>query len=594
MKKFGFLNINRSIQNRIFIYFIIVITISTSVLSFSLYYSTIEMLKSKVSDSFSQTLEYIGYSIEKELKQIKQISDFIFINSDIKELLVKKYKNQGERLADIYKVDEVFSNYSIANVFSYIPSIKILGNNGEEISFGNEAYEVDSNKIKELWLEKSNIGNDGKILWSGIHKNYITLPFEDKYVISLLRIIMSENYTEDIGVMYISLEPEIFGNMLGKVKLKNGCEIFIVDNNNRIVYHNDKGLLAGDINKVIDASDKLVACHNIDAFGWKVYGTIPLSIFKEEANAVIHITIIAFFLSFILTCIIWHFILSRIVRPVKNLANTMKSVGEDKILVKFEYKGQDEIGILGQNFNHMIERINNLFNSLLMEQYNVLQAQINPHFLFNTLNSIRWMAIIQKADNIKEVLDVLSRLLLNSTKNIRQFITLEEELNNLKDYIYIEKLRYNDAFDVIFEVQEDILKHYCVKFILQPLVENAIFHGIEPKKGIGVIRITINKGSENTICFQVKDNGVGMTQEQISTVLHLVKEKTRGLCGIGIKNVDDRIKMTYGSKYGISIESRIGEYTAVTVSIPADEKGELPPGHKYQSVLTAGEGVDCV
>lgn len=177
------------------------------------------------------------------------------------------------------------------------------------------------------------------------------------------------------------------------------------------------------------------------------------------------------------------------------------------------------------------------------------------------------MAILIRADNIKEVTEVLTRLLRSSTNKVGQFITIKEELSILEDYIYIEEIRYKGKFDVHYDVDENLLNYKCIKFILQPLVENAIFHGIEPKEGLGNIWISIYC-SESDIVFEVKDDGVGMDKMQIDKIWQESRDKVTGFSGIGIVNVNERIKLTYGKEYGLFIESEIGEYTKVKTIIP--------------------------
>src|SRR5690606_2842455 len=215
------------------------------------------------------------------------------------------------------------------------------------------------------------------------------------------------------------------------------------------------------------------------------------------------------------------------------------------------------------SFNYMIERVHILFNNLLEEQYKTLMTEINPHFLYNTLNSIRWMAIIQKADNIKEAIDALSRLLLNTINQTERFVTIEEELQNLRDYVYIQKIRYNDRFQIKYDIVKDVLNQKCLRFMLQPFVENAIFHGIDPEKNMLTIEISIYEEVDN-IVFVVKDDGVGMTQEKLKEIFEAESDSS----GIGIKNVNNRIKMIYGQSYGVEIKSKEGSYTEVKMELP--------------------------
>jgi two-component system sensor histidine kinase YesM len=241
--------------------------------------------------------------------------------------------------------------------------------------------------------------------------------------------------------------------------------------------------------------------------------------------------------------------------------------------------GEDELGVLGDEINEMAENIRILLDRVIKDEkekrrleLEVLQNQVNPHFLYNTLNSIKLMATIQKAEGISESIAALGRLMRNLSKHSSEKISLAEEISLLNDYIYIQNIRYKGKIKIDYQIADQaLLRCKIIKFSLQPIVENAIFHGIEPKKDAGQIVIGILE-QNGQIVISIEDNGVGMTSEQIQAVLaDPTGDKTRGFSGIGIKNVDERIKLSYGQIYGISIESVVGEYTKVYLKIPRED-----------------------
>lgn len=561
----------------------LIVTLLAMLISFRSYQISVEILQDKVGSALQETLTYVGNGVEKELRQVEQISDFIFSNTNIRKILGKNYTHRAERIEDFNRMDDIFNSYSISTVFPYLSAIKIFGNNGEEYSFGGQVYELDSNEVKSQGVQEVLSRNKQTQLWTGIHKAYLLEPFQSRYAVSLYRLMKDEKYAKDTGLLYMSIKPEIFEALLKRVTLHNESEIYIVDHFGKIVYHSGmtkQFLNIGDIEGIdteqhdsgifINKSKEarlLVSSYSINTYGWKVYGTIPLNTLIGDNKRIILSSFALAAVILLLASAAWYVILSRITKPLKALTNTMKSVGEGNMFVKFECSREDEIGLLARSFNYMMDKMHNLFDNLLKEQYKVLQAQINPHFLYNTLNSIRLMAIIHRVDNIKEVIDALSRLIMNSMKSEKQFVTIEEEINNLKDYIYIQKIRYNYSFDVEFDIDEELLKYQCISFILQPQVENAIFHGIEPKKGYGLIRVSVQREDE-IIAFTIWDNGVGMSEEQIHRLLSENRKEDRGFSGIGIGNVNERIKMLYGKQYGILITSKLGEYTSVKITIP--------------------------
>ena len=201
----------------------------------------------------------------------------------------------------------------------------------------------------------------------------------------------------------------------------------------------------------------------------------------------------------------------------------------------------------------------------------MLQAQINPHFLYNTLDSIRWIAVIQKSSGIVKMVTALSGLLKNMAKGFNEKVTLQKELDFLNDYVTIEKVKYVELFDLEVRVDEpELYEALVIKLTLQPLVENAIFNGIEPGGKHGTIVIHVYR-EHDCLVIQVRDDGVGIPKEKMDALLnHTEKVKGSSMSGIGLPNVDRRIKLNYGDQYGLSIESREGEFTEITVRMPLE------------------------
>lgn len=205
-------------------------------------------------------------------------------------------------------------------------------------------------------------------------------------------------------------------------------------------------------------------------------------------------------------------------------------------------------------------------------ELSLLQSQINPHFLYNTLDSIRWMAVIQGSKNIEQTTKALIRLLRNTAKGLGDKIPLRDELSLVADYVHIQQVRYVEIFDYLCTVPKELMDCLIVKFTLQPIVENAILHGIEPTGRFG--QITINAHAEGDSLFlTVEDNGAGMTREELEqlTASMSAKPDPNSMNGIGVSNVDTRLKFQYGEGYGLTYESAPDQFTRVTIHIPREE-----------------------
>lgn len=271
----------------------------------------------------------------------------------------------------------------------------------------------------------------------------------------------------------------------------------------------------------------------------------------------------------------------RVTQPLQRLSTHINRLTEEKVLTEDRSieAGEDEISKIGKEFNRLVRHINSLIKKQkkMYEQrqrleMNALQAQINPHFLYNTLDSVRWMAVIQNAGSIADTVMSLENLLRNMAKGVGDKITLREELSLVQDYVHLQQVRYMEIFDYICDVPEKYEDYLIVKMTMQPIIENAIFHGIEPTGDYGVIKVHVRE-TERDLYISIEDNGMGMDENELADILKSNKNKNKNaLSGVGIVNVDERLKMTYGSGYGLIYEGKKGEFTRVTIHIPKEKR----------------------
>lgn len=269
-----------------------------------------------------------------------------------------------------------------------------------------------------------------------------------------------------------------------------------------------------------------------------------------------------------------------ITRPLKKLVAHIRRMSENVFTEdKAIEASKDEIGEVGKVINEMCLSFKHLLNETAQvsdQKRNIeialLQSQVNPHFLYNTLDSIHWMAVIQKSPGISNITRSLSNLLKNMAKGYSQKISLQEELKLLDDYVTIQSIRYMETFELINNINKEFYKYNIVKLTLQPLVENAIFHGIEPKGSYGTITLDAYD-DEKYLYITVEDTGVGMTEDELASVLKTTKENrsSNSMNGIGVANVNNRLKLVYGKPCGIKIESEKNSYTRITICILKEE-----------------------
>ena len=328
----------------------------------------------------------------------------------------------------------------------------------------------------------------------------------------------------------------------------------------------------------INGEPHLVSYNKESQSGALVIEIMDMANLKNDSLMLMQ-TVGLIFISCVLLGISMSFLFTNAVRkPIDRLVNHVGRIAKGDFSQEESLESQDEIGLIGKAVNSMSSQIEQLMDKRLEDEkekssleIRMLQAQINPHFLYNTLDSIKWIAVIQKNSGIVKAVTALSKLLKNMAKGVDERVTLREELDFVRDYVTIEKLKYVEMFDLEVDIGEETLYDArIVKLTLQPLVENAIFSGIEPGGKNGTIRIHAYE-KDKCLCIDVRDDGIGIPEEKIPELLnHSEKLKGDQMSSIGMPNVDRRLKLIYGEEYGLSVESQVGEYTQITVRIPLE------------------------
>jgi two-component system sensor histidine kinase YesM len=265
--------------------------------------------------------------------------------------------------------------------------------------------------------------------------------------------------------------------------------------------------------------------------------------------------------------------------PIKKLHDVTTTITKNDLQSLITSDNVDEITELGMSFNIMIGKIKDLLDSKIKEQENLkkaelraLQAQINPHFLYNTLDTIIWMAESKKTDQVVDIVSALSNFFRISLSKGMDWITIGEEVERIRSYLTIQKMRYQDILDFKIEVDQDVAEHTILKLILQPLVENALYHGIKNKRRGGMISVRAKRKGRDEILLEVEDDGIGFTPEKLTQLRADLNDDSGDIkleSGFGIGNVNNRIRLYYGKSYGVSIRSEYNTGTCVALVIPA-------------------------
>lgn len=583
MKDFRF----KSIQSTIAVAFSCLIVVTIAVIAWMSYQLSTEAVKKNSRDYTYQLMGQVSSSMDSYINYMDNISRMVLSSYDIKEYLLKQVY-LGTSAKEDLKQKISFQLNTVLNTRKDISSILIFGTNGEIIPY-NERIQLNPqvDPTEQSWYKKA-VEAKGKVVISSSHVQNMILN-EYNQVISLSRELNSDVDGEKLGLLLVDLNYSVIDDICNKIKLGNKGYVFIVDAQGNIVYHPDqqkintkqKVELTAEVMRTPGSSfvtkegkdSRMYTIKTSQSTGWKIVGVTyvdELVSNKQELQTYtlyggIGFLIIAVLLSVILS--------SRISRPIKQLESSMKEVERGNFDTQVEIRSANEIGHLSARFNRMTTEIKELMRQNVKEQelkrkseLQALQAQINPHFLYNTLDSIIWMAETGKSKEVIQMTASLAKLFRLSISKGHEFISIFNEIEHIKNYLTIQKMRYKSKLDYEINVDKSILTCKVAKIILQPLVENAIYHGIRNIEGIGTIQLTgIRK--ENGILLQVIDNGVGMSQEEIEQMYSEDRVSVQG-SGIGVHNVDLRIKLHYGDSYGLHFESEVGKGTTVNVWLP--------------------------
>ncbi|MDR0386416.1 MAG: sensor histidine kinase [Treponema sp.] len=442
---------------------------------------------------------------------------------------------------------------------------------------------------------------------SALSSSHVQNVIKDQYpwVISLSREIIDEETGQGKGILLVDLNYRIIDRICASVELGKRGYIFITDRNGDIVYHPQQQLLYGglkteDINRIItekepyfsgegENRDKFYSVAPMYSAGWKVVGVNYRSELVENRDS-IRRDYTFWGVIFLTVSLAVSILLSqRISKPIRELRRSMRDVEQGNFDITADIRSSNEIGELGKDFNIMVGEIKKLLNRITIEQeqkrkseLNALQMQINPHFLYNTLDSVIWMAERGKQEEVIAMSSALARLFRLSISKGKEIIDVASEIEHVKNYLTIQKIRYKDRLDYRIEVDDDIKNMRIVKIILQPLVENAIYHGIKNASAAGTVVISGFR-TEKGMDLAVNDDGAGMDAAALEQLRQKLAEgpadtRSSGIggrgSGVGVRNVDERIKLYFGGEYGLEFKSSEGVGTTVFIHLPAIPREE--------------------
>jgi two-component system sensor histidine kinase YesM len=537
-----------------------------------------------------QVIKQVNSDIDAYISYMENISTLLVTNMDVREYLSEVHLKE-EREQVLY--GRMLSQFeTILNMREDIYNLAIYGENGRSVlNHGTQVLNPNVDIKNMLWYKQA-IEADGRRVLSSSHVQ--NLVYDDyKWVVTLSKAIRTKETGKILGALLVDLNYSSITKLCQNINMGNKGYVFLIDSNGEIIYHPRQQLIYTGIRKekiseilsckqdhfitTVDGEEKLYTMSASEKTGWTVVGVANINELFSGSKATQRIYLESALFLLFSALVIAVLFSAKLTKPITDLRNAMKEVEKgnfDKIQLKDW--GEGEIGMLHKSFYAMTEEIKNLMKDKSRSQkekyrleLKALQSQINPHFLYNTLDSIVWMG---EGGNNKEVVIMtatLAKLLRQSISNEEEFVTIEKEVDYVRSYLIIQKMRYRDQLTFEIEVDSLIHPYKMVKLILQPLVENAIYHGIKYRETKGTVIIR-GEEREDGILLQVIDNGIGMDED---TLLHLFdKGKIDGKTnGVGVENVNRRLKLYYGENFGLKYESAVLVGTTVSILLPKEE-----------------------
>lgn len=512
---------------------------------------------------------------------------------------VKNYTENMEEIMGLiessYRQEKQERENSLATLLkirSDVVAVTSYDKEGAMIDFWTGSYRLKEKILKNLSNTKTQMDREEQPDRLSISKPHVETLLENYYpwVVSIRKELKTEEGKTHTVVMDIRFSQ--IANYVDEVGIGQHGYCYIMDTEGEIIYHPQQqliysglkpeqtGIVTGLEDGTVINKNVIYTVRSLDNCDWRIVGVsyIDELVTGRVQDTVRILTVLLLFV--FLTAFFSSFLLSHMVsRPIQGLAKAMKDF-ETKA-EEFSYQpvhGSSEILALSDSFGHMVVQIQELMEKVRNEEITLrktelkaLQAQINPHFLYNTLDAIGWLCEEERNKDAVEMVNALARLFRISISKGHELIPIEKEVEHARSYLMIQNFRYKNQFVYSFDIEEECLSYLCNKITLQPIIENAIYHGINRMVDEGRIDIKIFREGE-AIVFTVADNGVGMSREQCAGIL---KREPGDQTGIGIKNVNDRIKIYFGEEYGITIDSEEDEGTVVSIRMPKVEEGRL-------------------
>ncbi len=578
----------RSIRYSIFSYFTVTALVMGILIALFLNTRFSNQLSAFMETEGENLVSQVSVSVESFLRTIMKLSDSIYYG------VIKNADLSQESISRELQLLYDNNKDSVENIAVFDRSGRML----EVVPAARMKSHVDI--AGEEWFAET-LAQPENLHFSTPHVQYLFDGSETQYkwVISVSRAVeITDGPFTTQGVLLIDVSYNSLDQIVGEVSLGNSGYLYLMDGGGEIICHPKAQLInaglmeednlevagrkEGSYRERFGGEERITTVKSIGYTGWKAVGVNPTgSMTLNVLKTRIFVVFIVLLFLFVLT-MINAYISSRITNPIKELEKSVSLLESGDLDAPVYIGGSAEIRSLGHSIQGMALRIKGLMNDIVAEheskrksEFDTLQSQINPHFLYNTLDIIVWMIENEKKTDAVRVVTALARFFRISLSRGKSIITVKDELEHVRNYLMIQQMRFKNKFTYKIDADEDVLELASLKLMLQPMVENAIYHGVEFMDGDGVIQIRVWREGDD-LYLRVRDNGLGMTKEQVE---NLFKDSghvpSRRGSGIGVRNVNERVHLYFGDAYGLRIESEPDEGTDVIIHLPAVPYSEI-------------------